>query len=72
LHNNHTEGAKEYLDNLATSLAPVLGVMRAKVAVMRGQKRVEDARKRAYDPRIHPFCTKVFTKMDGLPGQARQ
>src|SRR5262252_11035467 len=31
--------------------------------VMRGQKRVEDARKRAYDPRIHLLCTKVFTKM---------
>jgi hypothetical protein len=35
--------------------------------VMRGQKRVEDARKRAYYPRIH-----LLTKKDGLPGQARQ
>ena len=28
---------------------------------MRGQKRVEDARERAYDPRIH-----LLTKNDGL------
>jgi hypothetical protein len=41
-------------------------------AVMRGQKRVEDARERAYDPRIHPSSQKVSTKMDGLPGQAWQ
>jgi len=40
--------------------------------VMRGQKRVEDARERAYHPRIHLLCKKVFTKLDGLPGQARQ
>jgi hypothetical protein len=40
--------------------------------VVRGQKRVEDARERAYDPRIHLLRKKVFTKMDGLPGQARQ
>jgi hypothetical protein len=40
--------------------------------VMRGQKRVEDARKRAYDPRIHLLRKKFFAKMDGLPGQARQ
>jgi hypothetical protein len=33
---------------------------------MRGQKRVEDARERAYDPRIHPLLQKVFTKTDGL------
>jgi hypothetical protein len=33
---------------------------------MRGQKRVEDARERAYDPRIHLLCEKVFPKMDGL------
>jgi hypothetical protein len=33
---------------------------------MRGQTRVEDARKRAYDPRIHPLRKKVSTKMDGL------
>jgi len=39
---------------------------------MRGQKRVEDARERAYDPRIYLLCEKVFAKMDGLPGQARQ
>ena len=33
---------------------------------MRGQKRVEDARERAYDPRIHLLRKKVLTKMDGL------
>ena len=33
---------------------------------MRGQKRVEDARERAYDPRIHLLCEEVFLKMDGL------
>jgi hypothetical protein len=33
---------------------------------MRGQKRVEDARERAYDPRIHRLREKLFTKMDGL------
>jgi hypothetical protein len=38
---------------------------------MRGQKRVEDARKRAYDPRIHRN-KKRFIQADGLPGQARQ
>jgi hypothetical protein len=38
--------------------------------VMRGQKRVEDARERAYDPRIHR--KKRFIQGDGLPGQARQ
>jgi hypothetical protein len=37
---------------------------------MRGQKRVEDARERAYDPRIHR--KKRFIQGDGLPGQARQ
>jgi hypothetical protein len=31
---------------------------------MRGQKRVEDARERAYHPRIHLLCKKVFTKLD--------
>ncbi len=36
---------------------------------MRGQKRVEDARERAYHPRIHLLRKKIFTKMDGLPGQ---
>jgi hypothetical protein len=45
---------------------------RLRVQVTRGQKRVEDARERADDPRIHPLRKKVFTKMDGLPGQARQ
>jgi hypothetical protein len=39
---------------------------------MRGQKRVEDARERAYDPRIHLLRKEVFAKVDGLPGQARQ
>jgi hypothetical protein len=39
---------------------------------MRGQKRVEDARERAYDPRIHLLRKMLFAKMDGLPGQARQ
>jgi hypothetical protein len=33
---------------------------------MRGQKRVKDARERAYDPRIHLLRKKGFTKMDGL------
>ena len=33
---------------------------------MRGQKRVEDARERAYDPRIHLLCKEVFAKVDGL------
>jgi hypothetical protein len=28
--------------------------------VMPGQKRVEDARKRAYDPGIHLLCRKVY------------
>jgi hypothetical protein len=39
---------------------------------MRAQKRVEDARKRAYDPRIHLLRKKFFAKSDGSPGQARQ
>jgi hypothetical protein len=34
------------------------------VLVMRGQKRVEDARERAYDPRIHR--KKNFIHSDGL------
>ena len=34
--------------------------------VMRGQKRVEDARERAYDPRIHLLRKKLFAKSDGL------
>jgi len=38
---------------------------------MRGQKRVEDARERAYHQRIH-LLRKAFLKLDGLPGQARQ
>jgi len=38
---------------------------------MRGQERVEDARERAYHPRIH-LLRKIFAKNDGLPGQARQ
>jgi hypothetical protein len=29
---------------------------------MRGQKRVEDARKRAYDPRIHPLRKKFLQR----------
>jgi hypothetical protein len=37
---------------------------------MRGQKRVDDARERAYDPRIHR--KKRFIRADGLLGQARQ
>src|SRR5215471_21665310 len=40
--------------------------------VMRGHKRVEDARERAYHPRIHLLRNKLFTKVDGLSGQARQ
>jgi hypothetical protein len=35
---------------------------------MRGQKGVEDARKRAYDPRINLLRKKVFMNIDGLPG----
>jgi len=31
---------------------------------MCGQKRVEDARERACDPRIHRLCKKVFAKLD--------
>src|SRR5215471_20423889 len=30
---------------------------------MRGQKSVEDARKRAYDPRIHPVSQKVLRRL---------
>jgi hypothetical protein len=37
---------------------------------MRGQKGVEDARKRAYDPRIHLLRKKVFMNIDGLPGHS--
>jgi hypothetical protein len=33
---------------------------------MRGQKRVEDARERAYHPRIHLSSRNVFTNIDGL------
>ena len=33
---------------------------------MRGQKRVEDARERAYDLRIHLFRQKSFYEVDGL------
>jgi len=29
---------------------------------MRGQKRIEDARERAYAPRIHRLCKKPFAK----------
>jgi hypothetical protein len=29
---------------------------------MRGQKRVEDARERAYDPRIHLLAKKIFSR----------
>jgi hypothetical protein len=39
---------------------------------MRGQKRVEDARERAYARAFILFAKKIFAKMDGLPGQARQ
>jgi hypothetical protein len=38
---------------------------------MPGQKRVEDARKRAFDPGIHLLC-ESFAKRDGLPDQVRQ
>jgi hypothetical protein len=31
-------------------------------SVMRGRKRVEDARERAYDPRIHPLCKKLLRR----------
>jgi hypothetical protein len=39
---------------------------------MRGQKRVEDARERAYARASILVAKRVFAKMDGLPGQARQ
>src|SRR5262249_45762486 len=39
--------------------------------VTRGQKRVADARGRAYDPRVHLLSKKFFAKEDGLPGQKR-
>jgi len=38
---------------------------------MRGQKRVEDARKRAGDPRSHLLRKKLFAQIDGLPGHKR-
>jgi hypothetical protein len=34
--------------------------------VMRGQKRVKDARERAYDPRLHLFRQKSSYEVDGL------
>jgi hypothetical protein len=37
--------------------------------VMRGQKRVEDAHKRAYDPRIH-FLRKKFCKDGWIAGSS--
>jgi hypothetical protein len=40
--------------------------------VTRGQKRVEDARRRAYHPRVHHFSQESSCETDGLPGQARQ
>jgi hypothetical protein len=40
--------------------------------VTRGQKRVEDARRRAYHPRAHHSPQKSSSEADGLPGQARQ
>jgi len=40
--------------------------MRLAQRVMRGHSASEDARKRAYDPRIHLLCKKGFMKMDGL------
>jgi hypothetical protein len=33
------------------------------ITVMRGQKRVEDARKRAYHPRIHLLRKKLFPRL---------
>jgi hypothetical protein len=39
---------------------------------MREHSVSEDARERAYDPRIHLLRKKFFRKIDGLPGQARQ
>jgi len=40
--------------------------------VTRGQKRVEDARRRAYHPRVHHSSQESSCETDGLPGQARQ
>src|SRR5262249_6406683 len=55
------------------SSAPPINSSSGKV-VMRGQKRVEDARERAYDPRIHPLGKTVFARTDGCrvkPGNDR-
>jgi hypothetical protein len=38
--------------------------------VVRGQKRVEDARERAYDPRIHRPSQKGFCEDDGIAGSS--
>src|SRR4029077_19297636 len=45
--------------------SPNLDAMQVGRRVMRGQKRVEDARKRAYDPRIHLFkeCPHAASKL---------
>jgi hypothetical protein len=40
-------------------------------SVTRGQKRVEDARRRAYDPRVHHSWQEASCEADGPPGQAR-
>jgi hypothetical protein len=37
---------------------------------MRGQKRVEDARERAYDPRIHLLRKKSFMKSGWIAGSS--
>jgi hypothetical protein len=38
---------------------------------MRGQKRVKDARERAYHPRIHPLAKGLYD-YSWIAGQARQ
>jgi hypothetical protein len=49
--------------------SPNIDAMQVGQRDVRGQKRVEDARKRAYAPRIHLF---LLAKMDELPGRAWQ
>src|SRR5262245_20009942 len=49
----HTTGMRDCCDDFCAPVQPV----------MRGQKRVKDARERAYDPRIHLLRKKVFAKM---------
>jgi hypothetical protein len=49
--------------------SPNIDAMQVGQRDVRGRKRVEDARKRAYAQRIHLL---LLAKMDGLPNRARQ